>query len=126
MGTDLTRWLEDQEGEGRQQERYAAPPVLSRLGALDRQKAGRHVIKMRNLERMTQEAVATEASQAIQALARQERQVREAESAKLHLERQHRLSQALAAGDPELLAEFGVIDTEFFQHLRLDLRRQGA
>jgi hypothetical protein len=123
MGSELSRWMRDEEGEGRQLDRYAPPPARTRLGLADRRREGRHVLTMRDLERKTQEGIATEASQALVALARQERLSRELDEAKFKIERAHRTSQIIAAGDPEMAAKFAVLDDGLFRQIRADLHR---
>lgn len=124
MGNDLTRWMRDEQGEGRQLERYGQLPARSRWGVTDRRREGRHVLIVRDLERQTQEGLAKEARDALVALARQERLARELDEAKFKLERAKRTSQIVAGDDPELRVQFDILDAEFFQQLRRDLGRR--
>lgn len=123
MPNDLTKWLGEAEGEGNQLSRYAPPPAWSRFGMADRRDESRHVRRQRGLERRTLEGVASEASAAIRALAKQQRLAREVDGAKLAVERAHRMSQIIAADTVELSSKLSLIDDSFFQQLRIDLIR---
>jgi hypothetical protein len=88
---------------------------------LDRRKQNQHVVRMQDLRRSTELAVAEEGAKLVQQLARFERYGRANTEAKFKLERAKKESLILQGEDPELRAKFALLDDDLLQRLRLDL-----
>ncbi|HVV71951.1 MAG TPA: hypothetical protein VHI52_10700 [Verrucomicrobiae bacterium] len=122
---ELMQWMEGEQGEGRQIERYGPLPGRSRYSFIDRRDEARHVVTVRRLERRTQEAVAQEISAAHKAIAHHRRLGQEYESALFEADRAAHLADAVAGDNLKLRAEADILQSELFQRLRADLDRSG-
>jgi hypothetical protein len=100
-------------------ERYHQPSALTQAGQLDRRHEGKHVVRMRDLQRQAIEAAAEQAKQEFETNAWLECRSRALSEAKYRLLRNHKESAFLAEEDPVLQAEFGILDDEYFRDLRL-------
>jgi hypothetical protein len=106
-------------GEVEHNERYRqAPPVLTKAGQMDRRHEAEHVVAIRDEERRARELVVAAATEAVGDIAWIEARARVNTEAKFALSRAKKESRVIADDDPELVAEFGILDAEFFQQTR--------
>lgn len=106
-------------GEVERNERYReAPPVLTRAGQMDRRHEAEHVVAIRDFERRARELVAGAAVEASGDIAWIEARARVNTEAKYTLHRASKESVVISDGNPELQAEFSILDAEFFQQTR--------
>jgi hypothetical protein len=104
-------------------DRYRQPGFFTPAGQRDRQHEGRHVVRMRDLQRDAIEGVAAQAWQEIELNAWIESRSRAMTDAKFEMMRTQRESEILAGEDPVLKAKFAILDDEFFRDLRSKFNR---
>lgn len=102
-------------------ERYQQPGFLSEAGQMDRRREGRHVVRVRDLQREAVEGAAEQARTAFVKIAEAEARRRVLTELKFNVHRAQKESQLLAGEDPELQAKFAVLDDDFFQAERISL-----
>lgn len=106
-------------GEVEHNERYReAPSPLTKAGQLDRRHEAEHVVAIRDEERRARELVTAAATEAVGDIAWIEARARVNTEAKYALSRASKESVVIADGNPELQAEFSILDAEFFQQTR--------
>lgn len=106
-------------GEVEHNERYRALPSLFTLaGQRERRHEADHIVAIRDEERRARQQVAQAAVEAIGDIAWIQSRARVNTEAKYTLNRASKESQLLAEDNPELQAEFGILDAEFFQQTR--------
>jgi hypothetical protein len=106
-------------GEVERNERYQAPPVLTRVGQLDRRHESEHALAIRDFERYAREGVAIAAVEAIRDVAWIQARGRVISETKFAIDRAQKESDIIAQGDPVKQAKFAILDDEFFNHARL-------
>lgn len=99
---------------------YQAPHRLTQAGQLDRRNEDHHVVVMRQSMREVEQNHMEVAKKLANSLDEMDADDRRLTFAKLNLDRQRRLSQALG-GDPELDAKFGMLDDDAFRKTRARL-----
>jgi hypothetical protein len=100
-------------------ERYQQPNTLTQAGQRDRRHEGKHVVRMRDVQREAVEFAAEQAKQEFEMDAWLECKGRALSEAKYRVLRNHKESQFLAAEDPLLQAQFDILDDEFYRDVRL-------
>lgn len=94
------------------------PSIFTPAGLTDRRAEAEHALAIRaEVRRVELARVRIAADHAIHVAELEAADMRDTE-AKLLLDRQQRLSRALAGDDPELRAKFAVLDDDRFQQLR--------
>jgi len=101
-------------------DRYQQPAYFAPGGQLDRQHEGQHVVRMRDMQRDAIESATEQAKQEFELNAWIDCRGRALTEAKYRVLRNHKESQFLAADDPILQAQFGVLDDEFYRDLRIE------
>jgi len=102
-------------------DRFPAPHRLSRAGVLDRSDQNNHLRNLRNVARRMELEAAEVFAETQAALNRLDAEDRLLTEAKLRLDRQKRLSEALGSEDAETRAMCGVLDDDRFRKIRRDL-----
>jgi hypothetical protein len=103
------------------EDRFPAPPALSRAGQIDRRNENEHAATMRQLRRRAEADVARTAGRLFADVAEIEAAARVASETKFKLHDAHYRSRVLAGEDPVLQAQFAVIDDTLAQRLRSKL-----
>ncbi len=99
-------------------DRYGAPPALTRAGQIDRRHEGQHALAIRDFEREARERVAMAAVEATGDIAWIQGRARVISDAKFAIDRAAKESELIAQGDPVKQAKFGLLDDEFFAEVR--------
>ena len=111
---ELVRALSNELEDGR----YQRPSVLTTAGRLDRQNEDRHVLALRDCERILRERIAHVAAKAAGDIAEIQARGQVRTEAKYALHRARRESQIIGEDDPELQVKYAILDDDQFAEAR--------